>query len=450
MQYFRKIGSSLITICALAGAVPVFAAGTDAGSSVVNSVSLEFTVGGGLPMLETANATFVVDRKLALNVTATDTNYVSILPGQEFTGATGVPALNFTVQNTGNDDTSVLLGLIDQNGVAVGAFAGPPTGAGPFPTFDEDAILVAIDDNGNGVYDEGADTVLPLVNGVYDLDAGMGGQLAEDAVVTVLVVADVPAAAVADEIATYSLVATHYTGAQVAVAGDDNGINAPGFTGATDVADDPSTVQVVFADVGPFETEDLVFDFATPAAGTTTDVASNGQDSDTSSYIIAAVEVLLVKTSQTVFDPVSGEQFYDTAGALSGDFPKAIPGAVVMYVIAAKNPEALGAATAALGFLRDNVPTPSVLVGNPAGVPINLPASLTIDVDPTATVDNVTFTLPGSVDNNQVVVVNCAGIISTQAFTADPNEIDIAPADLGSCAPQESAFVLYFVTINDA
>ncbi len=450
MQYFRKIGPGLIAACALAGAAPAFAAGTDAGSSVVNSVSLEYTVGGGSAITETADATFVVDRKLALNVTATDTNYVSVAPGQEFSGQTGVPALNFTVSNTGNDGTSVLLGVIDQNGVGVGAFAGPPTGGGPYPSFDEDAILVAIDIDGNGLYDDGVDTILtPLASGVYDLDAGLGGQLAEDATATILVVADVPSAAAADEIATYTLVATHYTGAQVAIAGDDNGNNAPGFTGATDVADDPATVQVVFADVGPFSSEDLVFDFNTPTAGATTDVASNGQDSDTSAYIILPPGILLVKTSQTVWDPISDLQFYDGTGAVSGDNPKAIPGAVVMYVIAAKNGELSGGATAALSFLRDNVPTPAVALGNTSTEVLNLPTSITIDVDPSAAVDNVTFTLPGSINDDQITVVDCKNGNSSQAFSADPNEVDVTGATLGSCDPQETAFVLYFVTIND-
>lgn len=341
--------------------------------------------------------------------------------------------------------------MIDQNGVGSGGFAGPPTGGGPYPFFDEDAILVAIDTDGNGLYDDGVDTVLtPIGSNLYDLDAALGSQLLEDDTTTVLVVADVPASAAADEIATYTLVAGHYTGAQVPVAGDDNGNDAPGFSGATDVVDDPATVQVVFADAGFNASEDLVFDFNNATGGTTTDVASNGQDSDTSAYIILSTGVLLVKTSQTVWDPVSNLQFYDAAGALSGDNPKAIPGAVVMYVIAAKNGEPLGAAPATLSFLRDNVPTPAVSLGNTGSAVINTPTSLTIDVDPSANVDNVVFTLPGSIDDDQVTVVNCQSSNSTQAYAADPNEIDVTSATLGTCQGQETAFVLYFVTINDA
>ena len=451
MQYFRKIGQGLIVACAVAGSIPSFAAGTDAGSSVVNSVSLEYTVGGGPPISETANATFVVDRKLALNVEATDSNYVSVAPGQEFAGQTGVPALGFTVTNTGNDATSVLLGVVDQDGVGVSAFAGPPTGAGPFPSFNEDAILVAIDTDGNGLFDDGVDTVLtPNGSGVYDLDAGLGSQLGEDISTSVLLVVDVPGTATVDQIATYSLVATHYTGAQQPIEGDDNGNNAPGFTGAVDVADDPATVEVVFADVGPHSSEDLVYDFNASTGGTTTDVPNNGQDSDTSAYIILPPGVLLVKTSQTVWDPVSGLQFFDATGAVSGDNPKAIPGAVVMYVIAAKNDELLGGGTISLSFLQDNIPTPAVSVGNTSTETINMPTSLTIDVDPSADVDNVTFTLPGSIDDDLITIVTCSNSNTSQAFTADPNEIDVSSATLGTCAPQETAFVLYFVTINDA
>ena len=447
MQYFRKVGSGLIAACALLGAAPSFAAGTDASTPITNSVSLQYTAGGG-PITETATTTFVVDQKLALDVAATDTNYVGIAPGQEFAGQTGVPALNFTVTNTGNSATSVLLGVVDQDGTNVTGFAGPP--AAPTTFFNEDGLLLAIDTNGNGLYDSGTDTDLTISGGVYDLDAGLGAQLLEDQTVTVLVVADVPAAAQADEIATYSLVATHYTGAQVPVSGDDNGIDAPGFTGATDIADDPSTVQIVFADVGPFDTEDLTFDFSTPTAGTTTDVVSNGQDSDTSSYIIVATGVFLAKISQTLWDPISDEQLYDGTGAVSGDFPKSIPGAVVMYVIGAKNGEAVTGPAAALAFMRDDVPTASVALGNTSSEVLNLPTSVTFDVDPGPGTDNVTFTLPGSVNDDQITVVDCDGTVTSQAFGADPNEVDVTGATLGSCDGQEVAYVLYFVTINDA
>ncbi len=453
MQYFRRIGPGLIAACALAGASPVFAAGTDANTEVVNSVSLEYTVGGGPAITETADATFRVDQKLALDVTATDTNYVGVSPGQEFTGG-GVPALNFTVENTGNSATNVLLGVVDQNGTGVTGFAGPPTGP-TFTSFNDDALLVAIDTNGNGLYDDGVDVILTPSAGVYDLNAGLvaatlGTDLAEDQTVTILVVADVPAAAASDEIATYSLVATHYTGAQVALTGDDNGNDAPGFTGATDIEDDPATVQIVFADVGPFSAEDLTFDFATPAAGTTVDIASNGQDSDSSSFVIIAAGILLEKVSQIIWDPVSDEQTYDGAGAISGDFPKSIPGAVVMYVIAAKNTALTGGASTALAFLRDDVPQASVTVGNASAEVLNLPASFTVDVDSGPDVENVTLTLPGSIDDDLITVIDCNGSVTSQAFAADPTEVDVTASTLGSCDAQETAYVVYFVTINDA
>jgi len=67
-----------------------------------------------------------------------------------------------------------------------------------------------------------------------------------------------------------------------------------------------------------------------------------------------------------------------------------------------------------------------------------------------ANVDNVVFTLPGSIDDSQVTVVSCQSSNTTQAFSADPNEVDVAAATLGTCQGQETAFVLYFVTINDA
>jgi len=42
------------------------------------------------------------------------------------------------------------------------------------------------------------------------------------------------------------------------------------------------------------------------------------------------------------------------------------------------------------------------------------------------------------------------GTVTSQPFGADPLEVDVAAATLGSCDAQETAYVVYFVTINDA
>ena len=121
-----------------------------------------------------------------------------------------------------------------------------------------------------------------------------------------------------------------------------------------------------------------------------------------------------------------------------------------MYVIALQNTETAGGADAVMSFLRDNVPTPDVLVGNTNAASVNLPTSVTVDVDPSAATNDRTLTLPGSMDLDQITVVDCKGTVTSQAFGADPAEVDVAAATLGTCAPQEEAFVIYFVTVNDA
>jgi len=115
-----------------------------------------------------------------------------------------------------------------------------------------------------------------------------------------------------------------------------------------------------------------------------------------------------------------------------------------MYVIAAKNIALPGGAATALSFLRDNVPQASVANGNTSAEVLNLPTSFTLDVDPGTAVENVTLTFPGSVNDDEITVVDCDGTV------ADPLEVDVSAAILGSCDAQETAYVVYFVTINDA
>ncbi|MEM7217255.1 MAG: hypothetical protein AAF515_02750 [Pseudomonadota bacterium] len=462
MQYSKTLRLVLLGLTALV-ATPTFAAGTAAGATVTNAVTLDYTVNGG-SLQETTSVDFVVDRKLSLVVASSDSDYVSVTTGQEFVGQTGVPALVFTVQNTGNSAADILLGVADKDGTAVTGFAGSPTGF-----FDEDALQLALDDNGNGVFDDGVDTVVPLVGGTnyYDL-----GSVAADATSTILLVVDVPAAAAADEAATYTLVATHHDGLQVAINRDDSGHIAPSTTAITpnDVADDPLVEQFVFADIAGADPEDTRYDFETgvgaPFAGA--DDASNGQHSDTSSFIITQIQLQVAKLVEAIYDPIQGNK-YDGAGAPVAPAvnPKSIPGAVLMYVIGFQNSEPVAGVTIEDVQVADNLedgatgadPEP-IDEGNNSGVAVNAPASVTVDVDSGAGVNNVTFALPlggaGAIDMAQVNTQDCVGTQGPTAYSGDTvvDGIDTAQVNpeidvtIGDCAPQEDGYVIYFVTVD--
>ena len=458
MQYLTKFRLSLVTFALVAGANNAYAVGTDAGVTVTNNVVLDYTVNGGA-LQATADADFVVDRKLSLVVATSDTDYVEVTPGQEFAGQTGVPALTYTVTNTGNDATPVLVGVADGNGTLVTGFPTTPSG-----TFDEDAFLLALDLNGNGVFDDGTDALVTQVPGTNYFDLGT---LPEDAIGTYLLVIDVPATAASGENATYTLVATPHDGAQNPINSDDSGHVAPSATAIppNNIPDNPLTVENVFADIAGVDIEDIRYDFAsTPDvlfAGQ--DDASNGQHSDTSSFIVVNVELQVAKIVEVIYDPIVGNK-YDATGALvvPAVNPKAIPGAVLMYAIGMNNNEPVGGVPVDAIVINDDVQdgaTPADLEpvdeGNQSGAVVNPPATVVVDVDQTpAGVNNRTFTLPAGISLDDVQLGMCTGTQSAAPYTpatvvggndaANP-EVTVT---IGDCQPTQDAYVIYFVTVG--
>ena len=70
MQYFIRYGRYLLAGLGLACALPALAAGTNAGVSVDNAVTLNYSVNGGAQPTQTDTVSFVVDRKLDLLATS--------------------------------------------------------------------------------------------------------------------------------------------------------------------------------------------------------------------------------------------------------------------------------------------------------------------------------------------------------------------------------------------
>ena len=113
------------------GAVPqAWADGTPSGTSIDNSATIDYTVGGvGQTQITSNIASFVVDNRVDLTVTTVDFAIVSVVPGS-FN-----QVLTFTVTNSGN--TTQDYSLTAPNS-AVGAFGFPET-------FDANNVRVFVD-----------------------------------------------------------------------------------------------------------------------------------------------------------------------------------------------------------------------------------------------------------------------------------------------------------------
>lgn len=320
-------------ILMLAGMQTAQAAGTDpggtrAGTSVFNQAQVQYQVNSvSQPVVLSDNdadpnngvaaTEFVVDRKLDVLVAERSLAYNSASTTNVAPGQTGA-VLAWTVTNEGNQTQDFLL-------------TAAATGFDPFggtDNFDATALSVFVDVNANGVYDSAVD----VATFVDELDINQS--------VTVFLVANIPLAQVNGDIAAYVLQA------QVAEGG---GAGASGAAITTDdrlSADTTLGVEDVFAD------------------GENTNFAGDGDrdgiHSSEDAYRIGSAVLSVVKTSTVISDP-----FTCPGGVCPvGSFPKAIPGAIVEYVVTIVN--AAGSSTATNVVISDDLssemggPTPSL------------------------------------------------------------------------------------------
>lgn len=269
-----------------------FAVGTPAGTTVSNSATLDYRV-GGLPQnpIVSNSAQFLVDNKLDLVVSTLDGAAVSVIPGAT------AQVLRYALVNTGNAVQDYALQALP----AAGAFFGVTD------NFDALNVAVYVDADADGLYTPGVDT------------AGFVDELAADAMLTIFIVADIPLGLADADGALYDLLAASAVG------------GAPGsqgaLIGADDAAqaDDPNLVQLVFAD----------------GAGSA-DAAADGAYSSRDAYQVVTANLLVTKTSTVINDPFNGAAN-----------PKAVPGALVRYSISVEN---TGSAGADLIALVDPIP----------------------------------------------------------------------------------------------
>ncbi len=280
---------AVVAVLLLGMTQAALADGTDAGTDVDNLATVDYEVGGvGQTPIEsspTGNSTpgvgngtvttFVVDQKIDLTVATVDGAAVQVTPGDND------QVLTYTVTNDGNE--------VQDFSLTAAAASG--TWGGATDNFDPDNVEIYVDANSNGTYEPLTDT------GTY-ID-----ELAKDATISVFIVSDIPLTRVGGDGALYDLVA------QVAEGGSAASQGADILSDDSGIADDPATVQIVFAD----------------AAGTA-DAVTDGQHSSRDAYLVVSADLTVTKTSVVVSDPINGVVN-----------PKAIPGAVIRYTITVAN-----------------------------------------------------------------------------------------------------------------
>lgn len=160
------------------------AAGTQAGTTITNNVSVSYKVNSIDQTAAAASNDVVVDRKVDLMVARLDNTATSVTPGSTN------QAVSFQVTNNSNDTLDFALS-------AVQVVNGQPAGITGTDSFDVTGPLTFyLDTNHNGVLDSGETQITHL-------DA-----LAPDASAYVLVVASIPTTQTNGQIASITLTAT--------------------------------------------------------------------------------------------------------------------------------------------------------------------------------------------------------------------------------------------------
>ncbi|MEO1044897.1 MAG: hypothetical protein AAFX04_05605 [Pseudomonadota bacterium] len=303
--------TAAVSAIAMAGGIsmPAFAQDTAAGTDITNNVTVSYQVGGVDQSDETASDTFVVDRKIDLTVAASDSVTTTVAPGQVNDDLTNnPPLLTYVVTNDSNATLDFQLGAANRgNGAA-------PNGG--TDNTDVTDLQIFVDTDGNNIFDPAVDTATFIED------------LAQDASVTVFVVADIGSGEVTGNVASVTLTAT----ARETAAG--TGSIGAALTEDLGSADDPTAVDTVFAD----------------SAGDT-DGNRDAAFSAADDFTVAAADITVRKISTVIEDPFNGTSN-----------PKAIPGATVEYCIVVGNAAGAGAAPATGVTIVDEVPANTTFV----------------------------------------------------------------------------------------
>ena len=287
--------SSLIAMTALSAA-PAYAAGTTAGSSINNTATVNYSVGGVAQTAVSSNtATFVVDRKISMTLSEPGNATTSVVPGSSNQVTT------FLLTNTSNAALDFGLALVQPTSGT--------TAHGGTDTFDVTTPTYWIN--------TGASVASATYDPANSVQVTFIDELAADATKYIFILANVPIARTNGDVAGVTLTAqareSGVAATQGIVVGETSGANTAGM-------------DTVWAD----------------AAGAT-DAARDGQISARDDYTVSAANLTITKTSKVISDPLN---------LLVN--PKMIPGATVEYCIQVAN--GAGAATATAPAISDIVP----------------------------------------------------------------------------------------------
>lgn len=224
---------------------PAIAAGTDAGTTITNTATVGYSVGGVAQEDETASDSFTVDRKIDVTVAENGGTSTTVAPDQDNA------AITFTVTNLSNSvadfDLSVVQSASDD--------------------FDISNVEFYIDD-GDGVFNAADGAAVTYID-----------ELAEDASVVIHVVGDIPDTVTNGQSADVALVADAHEGGGASSLGSEITATAGANT---------TGVDTVLADGAGDE-----------------DVAEDGSFSDTDSFVVTAADLTVTKTSTIISDPIN-------------------------------------------------------------------------------------------------------------------------------------------------
>ncbi|HJS12777.1 hypothetical protein [Sphingopyxis sp.] len=292
LTYMGVIGLAALSSVA---ATPAFAAGTTAGTTITNTATVDYQVGGVAQGQQSASNNFTVDRKINLLVEEVGTVTTNAVPGQTNAVTT------FQLTNSSNE-------ILDFALVA-SQIVGGTAAHGGTDTFNANNVRIYRDNTVTGTigsWDAGDTLITAYVD-----------ELVVDTAIRLFVVSDIPAGLANNAVAGVTLRATAREGGLAST----QGATITETTGANTAGKD-----TVFADI----------------AGVAGDIARDGSHSDNDDYTVQTATLAVTKTSRVISDP-----FNNTTN------PKLIPGAVVEYCIAVANS---GGAAATSVVINDPVP----------------------------------------------------------------------------------------------
>ena len=241
----RLLQAASVVAFAHATCAPALAAGTTAGTSITNQVSVDYEVNGfALSQIQQSN-TITVDRKIIFTATQGGGSSTTVSPNQ--TNA----VFAFDISNQSNDTVDLALSLAQSSG----------------DDFNITNPRYYHDVNGDGLLD-GGDVLITFID-----------ELGEDAVFKLLVVVDVPQATVTGDEADITLTATARAGG----ASGTQGALLQSTTGANTAG-----IDTVLAD----------------AAGAS-DAESDGTYSVTGRVTVFSAALSVVQSHRIVTDPVN-------------------------------------------------------------------------------------------------------------------------------------------------